>query len=148
MSFQCTVTFTEVTEIASPSFLLWALCFDESLGDRVGGQLLTAPWFWCILGNRAAVSRMIQSDWALEWKPVTEQGLSGLKALFCPRVTVFYLWLLTLLGVFPKRKNSWISSCSGLSDGKGEVLLSCVVCCGFAVFLGIHFCPHLWLCCH
>lgn len=136
MSFPHTVIFTEVTEIASPSFLLWgSLCFDESLDDRVGGQLLTATWFWCILGNRAAVSRVMQSGRALGWKPVTEQGLSGSKALLCPRVTVFYLWILTLLVVFPKKKNSGVSSCSGLPDVKGEMLLSCVVCCGFAVFL-------------
>lgn len=107
------------------------MCIRDS---KVGGQLLTVTWFWHILGSRAAVSRVTQSGWALGWKQVTEQGLSGSKALLCPRMTVFYLWILTLLGVFPKIKNS-ISSCSGLSDGGGEVLLSCMVCCDFAVFL-------------
>lgn len=76
---------------------------------------------WCRVAEHWDENQLLSRDY-LDQKHcfVPEWLYFSQSDCICPRV----LWILTLLGVFPKKKNSWISSCSGLPSAKER-------CCSF-----------------
>lgn len=76
---------------------------------------------WCRVSENWDENQLLSRDYLVQ------------KHCFVP-TWLYFTSEFWLLGVFPKKKNSWICSCS-LPDGKREMLLSCVVCCIFEMFL-------------